>query len=108
MRLTAIYASDVHPVKRFEIANLSDVVVIAGQNGVGKSRLIGGLLGRFQNLNAIQNNIRLVVEATSENERNAWQQNSLDTSIQAAAIKFLSTLQSFFCRSFWCCCVFLF
>ena len=101
MRLSAIYASDVDPVKRFDIASLSDVVVIAGQNGVGKSRLIGGLLGRFQSLNAIQNNIRLVVEATSENERNAWQQNSLDTSIPADAQKLISTLQSNKSRTKW-------
>lgn len=41
MRISEIYASDIPPVKLFSADQLSDVVVLAGPNGVGKTRLIG-------------------------------------------------------------------
>ena len=40
MRLRAIHASKVNPVRLFSIEDLSDIVVFAGPNGVGKTRLI--------------------------------------------------------------------
>lgn len=33
------------PVKHFSVNNLSDVIVLAGRNGVGKTRLVQGILG---------------------------------------------------------------
>jgi alpha-D-ribose 1-methylphosphonate 5-triphosphate synthase subunit PhnL len=39
MRLKGIRASKIKPIELFEVSGLSEVVVIAGPNGVGKSRL---------------------------------------------------------------------
>lgn len=50
MRIKAIRARNISPVKVFEVESLSDVVVIAGPNGVGKTRLVNALLAYFQNL----------------------------------------------------------
>lgn len=50
MRITGIPAENVPPIESFGIEGLSDVVVLAGPNGVGKSRLIQWLLLFFQNL----------------------------------------------------------
>lgn len=100
MRLSSIRAVSVPPIQRFEVKDLSDVVVIAGQNGVGKSRLIAGLLARFQNAHGNQN-VRFIVEATSDIERKAWQQNSLDTAIPVELQKLAVTLQSNKSRTKW-------
>ena len=50
MRIKRISVSDIAPVKRFDVDDLSDLVVIAGPNGVGKTRLVSGLLSLFQSL----------------------------------------------------------
>jgi ABC-type cobalamin/Fe3+-siderophores transport system ATPase subunit len=49
MQVIEIFARDVQPIRLANIQNMSDVVVIAGPNGVGKTRLIGGLLQHIQN-----------------------------------------------------------
>jgi predicted ATPase len=36
MRINSITAQDVMSVRRFEVSELSDIVVLAGPNGVGK------------------------------------------------------------------------
>jgi predicted ATPase len=47
LRIDSITVKDVLPVHRFEVAGLSDVVVIAGANGVGKTRLMEALVQAF-------------------------------------------------------------
>lgn len=79
MRIKKIIATDVLPVKKFEVDDLSDLVVIAGPNGVGKTRLISGLLQCFQNLN--MPNISFEIEATNKDEENVFGGRSIDTSI---------------------------
>ena len=44
MRIRAIHALDVPPVIRFVAEELTDVVVLAGPNGVGKTRLANASL----------------------------------------------------------------
>jgi len=39
MRIKSITAKNVPPVKLFQTGDLSDIIIIAGPNGVGKSRL---------------------------------------------------------------------
>lgn len=80
MRITAIEASDVLPVRRFQATTPNDVVVIAGPNGVGKSRLIEGLLQKFQAPRNLPG-IRLLIEATCAEERSIWGKAQLDTTI---------------------------
>jgi ABC-type transport system involved in cytochrome c biogenesis ATPase subunit len=40
MRIVSIDANNIPPVNRFHVDELSEVVVIAGPNGIGKTRLI--------------------------------------------------------------------
>jgi hypothetical protein len=56
VRIKAISAKDIEPIKFFQVDDLSDVVVIAGPNGVGKSRLLNWVLNFFQQLPSDPNN----------------------------------------------------
>ncbi len=91
MRINSITAQDVMPVRRFAVSNLSDVVVLAGPNGVGKTRLITAMLAAFQNPGSPT--VRFVIDATSNSEKEKWQATSLDTSKPADAQKLAITLQ---------------
>lgn len=65
LKLNAISATDVMPVRKFEVTGLSDVVVLAGANGVGKTRLLEWLIGFFRTLPSRPDQW-LIVEATSK------------------------------------------
>lgn len=52
MKIKSITLKNVPPIKNFQIDNLSDLVVIAGTNGVGKTRLIESILGYLQGVRA--------------------------------------------------------
>jgi predicted ATPase len=106
MRLRAIYAAKVNPVKLFSVEDLSDIVVLAGPNGVGKTRLVETMLASFRNPNAYrggaaQPNLRFVVEATSPAERKEWGKDLLDTADPSDAQKLVQTLQKGRRRSNW-------
>ena len=67
------------------------MVVIAGPNGVGKTRLIGSVLNHLRQPSA--GNVSLVIDATDADERATWGKDSLDTSIQADAQLLTTILQ---------------
>ena len=92
MRIKALTVSDVPPVARFEVSDLADVVVLAGRNGVGKTRLVQALVQFFRSPSA-NPNIRLTIEATTPSEKQAWTQPALDTGTPADAQRLLTTLQ---------------
>ncbi|MFH0864448.1 MAG: AAA family ATPase [Candidatus Gottesmanbacteria bacterium] len=48
MKITSIQAQDVGPIKRFEISNLGELVIIAGANGAGKTSLKNAIIQTFQ------------------------------------------------------------
>lgn len=100
MRIRSIAAKNVPPVTEFCVDELADVVVIAGRNGVGKTRLLQSLV---QALREPRNygNITLTVEATSSDERNEWGQNTLITSSGNDAQKLINTLQKNRRRTSW-------
>lgn len=100
MRLVKITARDVRPVQYFSVENLSDVIVLAGPNGVGKTRLINALVGCFQ---APVNNpqVAVLLAATSQAEAKEWAKNELDTSNVGDAKKLSQTLQKARRRSNW-------
>jgi hypothetical protein len=100
MRLKAIDAKNIPPVKRFKIDDLADVIVLAGPNGVGKTKLIQGLLQYFQNPQPNPER-RLLIEATSEAEVADWGKNVLDTNIAEDSQKLLAALQKGKRRSNW-------
>lgn len=91
MRIKAINAEKILPVKKFQVEDLADLVVIAGPNGVGKTRLVTGLLQFFQNCNG--NNPSFIIEATCPNEEEAFGAKSIDTSNRNDAQKLKGLLQ---------------
>lgn len=100
MRIIKIHADEVLPVRHFSVNQLSDVVVVAGPNGVGKSRLIGGLIQKFQSPNKFQN-IQMTLEATSANEQAEWGKRLLDTSVPGDNQILTATLQKNRSRRQW-------
>lgn len=92
MRLESFSIKDRAPIHHFAADGLADTVVIAGPNGVGKTRAINELLAYFQNLQS-GNQIVLGVAATNENERTQWQQDRLLTSNAADLQKLRQYLQ---------------
>lgn len=100
MRIAEVHATDILPVRRFDATELADVVVLAGPNGVGKTRLIDGVVSAF--LNPLRSpKMRLVIEATSESEVAAWEQRSLNTAVAGDAQKLTRTLQQNRQRASW-------
>lgn len=71
MRIREIAVSGVPPVRRFEVAGLSDTVVLAGANGVGKTRLVEALIKYMSNPSSA--NMRIVIEVTDKPEREQWE-----------------------------------
>jgi len=93
MRLRTFEISGSPPIDRFSVENLSDVVVLAGPNGVGKTRLIAHLLNYLRSP-YYSLNTTAVIEATSASERGAWGTRTLDLSEPQGAQLFLQTLQN--------------
>jgi energy-coupling factor transporter ATP-binding protein EcfA2 len=100
MRLKAIDATDVPPVRRFCAQDLSDIIVLAGPNGVGKTRLIERILQALQSP-VNHASVRFIIEPTCDQERQQWGQATLDTSIAAEAQKLAQTLQANRRRTSW-------
>lgn len=67
-------------MRRFEVDGLADVIVIAGPNGVGKSRLLQRLSARLQGA-GVEAKANAIVSATCPEERTAWGKDRLDLSI---------------------------
>ena len=93
MRIKRISATNIPPVENFIVDDLKDLVVIAGPNGVGKTRLIDGILDYFRTHQPIRRgrhnaNPSFIIEATDRSERDTWNLPQLDTTIpeQAAAL----------------------
>lgn len=90
MKLVEFQLRNLPPISLVDARDLTEVVVLAGPNGVGKTRTLTALLGHFQNPSA-QSNIRVKVAATSVTEREQWKGLSdLDTAVVDQA-KILST-----------------
>src|SRR5258708_18198590 len=106
MRLRALNAVNVNPVKLFSVKDLSDVVVFAGPNGVGKTRLVETTLACFRNPSEYRGqgskpDMQLFIDATSPAEKQEWGKDQLDTADTADAGKLLTTLQRARQRSKW-------
>ncbi|MFA6134877.1 MAG: AAA family ATPase [Phycisphaerae bacterium] len=93
MRLTSIKAKDIKPIDIFEVYDLTDVVVFAGPNGVGKSRLLGSILEVLRGHGARDPKIVLQIEATSIAEEKAFGKKLIDTSDQKDRQILLKLLQ---------------
>ena len=78
MRIKSIKVNNVPPINNFQVDNLSDLVVIAGINGVGKTQLIRNILSHLQTRRS-NPHINCVIEATSNDEKAIWARSSLNT-----------------------------
>jgi len=66
------------PIQNFEVSNLSSVVVLAGPNGIGKTRLIQEIINLLKNPNVDQS-INIKIHATSQGEVKQWGKDTLST-----------------------------
>jgi energy-coupling factor transporter ATP-binding protein EcfA2 len=106
VRINSIAVATVPPISLFEVSDLADIVVLAGRNGVGKTRLIQTLINFFRGSlpppeQDRMPSVQLVLEATSDDERTAWGKTTLDTRDGQDAARLRQTLQQARRRSRW-------
>jgi hypothetical protein len=78
MRITSITVKDKPPIKNFEVTDLSNTVVIAGPNGIGKTRLIQQIISILRNPRP-DSSLSVKISATSPDERESWGKDILST-----------------------------
>lgn len=100
MRLRSIEVKNHPPVLNFAVDYLSDVIVLAGPNGVGKTRLIEALNQKFQNPTGF-GNVALQVEATCKTEHRDWGKSILNTAHPQDSQRLSATLQKARRRTNW-------
>jgi len=93
MRLSAISAQDAMPVRRFEVADLADTVMIAGPNGVGKTRLIDAVVNALRSPGAGGSVVQAEVVSTNQAEQDAWGKAELDLTNPEGARRLTQMLQ---------------
>jgi predicted ATP-binding protein involved in virulence len=76
MRLTSVTVENYPPIGHFSVTDLTDVVVLAGPNGVGKSRILQAVMDC---LRSSAPNVKLALEATCPEEEKAWERNAVAT-----------------------------
>jgi len=75
MRITELKADNVPPIRQFAITGMGSVVIIAGANGSGKTRLKEAIVNTFRSPKSPQ--VNLSIESTRPDERSAWQEDAL-------------------------------
>jgi ABC-type cobalamin/Fe3+-siderophores transport system ATPase subunit len=100
MRLESVAVRDALPVRRFAIDGLADVVVLAGPNGVGKTRLLEAIVARLRGSGG-QPEVRARVHATTDAETTQWGKTQLDLDVPEDADLLLQTLQASRRRKNW-------
>lgn len=93
MRLHSFHLVDVGPIKQLSVDGLSDIIVLAGPNGVGKTNAMTHIMQQMREPNPNQNR-RLIVQATTNTEEARWAKKQLDTNIADDASKLRRTLQT--------------
>jgi hypothetical protein len=91
LRLESVSLRDVLPVRRFDVAGLADVVVLAGPNGVGKTRLLASIVEHLRGQRA---DGRATVHSTTEIETTAWGKVEFDLAVPDDAAGLRQTLQA--------------
>ena len=93
MKLKIINAKDYPPIRHFEIAELSDIVIIAGANGSGKTRLKNAIVETFRNPNAPQ--IEVTVQSTRpDQESKLWGAEEITLKPDAPSAEFQTYMAS--------------
>lgn len=91
VRLESVALHDVLPVRRFAVAGLADVVVLAGPNGVGKTRLLASIVDHLRGQRADGG---ATVHSTTETETTSWGKVELDLAVPEDAVLLRQTLQA--------------
>jgi ABC-type cobalamin/Fe3+-siderophores transport system ATPase subunit len=78
VQISEIKAKKKLPIKNFEVTNLSNVIVLAGPNGIGKTRLIQEIINLLKNPRT-DPTIAIKITATSQAELDLWGKDSLST-----------------------------
>ncbi|WP_417593071.1 AAA family ATPase [Parasphingorhabdus sp.] len=91
MRITKISVDNVPPVKKFHVDSLSDLIVIAGANGAGKTRLVSHILLAFQK--PALSNIQFSIECTNEEELEQFGKQVIDSTDRGQRSKLQTMLQ---------------
>jgi len=78
VQISDIKAKGKPPIRNFEVANLSNVIVLAGPNGIGKTRLIQAIISLLKNPRT-DSTIAIKIAATSQAELDQWGKDSLST-----------------------------
>jgi predicted ATP-dependent endonuclease of OLD family len=91
MRITSLCLKDVPPVRHFAVDGLSEMVVIGGPNGVGKTRLMQAVLDQLRS-GGTDARVAGTITATHEGERERWGQSALDLSLVEDVQKLHETL----------------
>jgi ABC-type lipoprotein export system ATPase subunit len=80
-------------VARFEANDLADVVVVAGPNGVGKTRLLQRIMQHLRG-DPGSDQAHATIEATSDEESESWRKTRLDLSLPEDLQLYRGTLQA--------------
>ena len=92
MRIKSFGIKSAGPLKFVQVSELSNVVVFAGPNGVGKTHINNSLIQCAQNP-APGSPVWMEIEATQDEERKSWRKSVLDTREQADANLLRGSLQ---------------
>jgi energy-coupling factor transporter ATP-binding protein EcfA2 len=93
LRLADLFVENSLPIKLFAVQQLSDVVVLAGPNGVGKTRLLARVVAHLRGGTAAAE-VAGTIEATAPSEVEAWGgRKTLDLASAADMELFRSLLQ---------------
>lgn len=77
MRIKELNLNNWTVIRQADFQNLSDFVVIAGPNGVGKTKIKEAIVYIFQNNGNPPPGSKVVLEATNDEERAAWGNNEV-------------------------------
>lgn len=100
MQIVDITLKDKPPIKHFHATDLSKIIVLAGPNGVGKTRLIQQLINLLQNPQP-DPSLAVRIAATSSDESTKWGKPSLSTLDQTGSSTLRQHLQKTRKRGQW-------
>lgn len=72
MRIKELHLKNWQVIRQADFADLSDFVVVAGPNGVGKTKIKEAIVHIFQNNGNPPTGSAVILEATNEDEIKAW------------------------------------
>lgn len=93
MKIKSILVENIPPIKKFQVDDLSDIVIIAGANGSGKSNLKQAIINTFNNPTSPQVDIS-ITSTRMEEEQEKWGSRQLDVVRETNNAAFSSYMNS--------------